>query len=194
MSLNQYDAKRIINLGLGKIGSTQISTYDNPRSPIERFVAEGYPHWRDTELEKRRWVFSMEVEKLVQSGKLTDDFGPNVYVFALPDNMMRPIRQMRSTWTIRGRNLYADSEVAYLEYISRRSEQDFPASFREVLACRVAVECCEFVTQSNTKKADAHSLYKDALLDAGRQNAFIIGSEDLETPDELSEWTAARWG
>ena len=194
MSENRYGAKHIINLGLGKIGSTQISTYDAPKSSIEKFVADGYPHWRDTELEKRRWVFATEVEQLTLGAQLGDEFGPNVNVYDLPNNLLRPIRQSRSTWTVRGRKLYSDNAEQFIEYIARRDEQDFPPSFVEVLACRVAVECCEFITQSNTKKADAHSLYKDALLDAGRQNAFILGNEDTTTPDELSEWTASRWG
>lgn len=195
MSSNQYDTKRIINLGLGKIGSTQITTYENPRSPIERFVSEGYPHWRDDELTSRRWVFAMERVKLTQSGpKLDDAFEPLVYQFALPEDMMQPVRQKRSEWEVRGKKLYASADTVWLEYVARKDEQMFTPAFREVLACRIALECAEFVTQSNTKKADALTLYNQAVTKAGRLNAFIIGSDDVETPDDLSEWTAARWG
>lgn len=194
MSNNQYNAKRIINLGLGKIGSTQISTFENPKSPIERFVAEGYSHWRDSELEKRRWVFATTIERLTQTAQLSDEFGPNVYEFAIPGDTLRIIRQPSSTWTQRGDKIYASADVLYVEHIRRVSEQLFPPTFREVLACRIAVECCEYITQSNTKKADADTLYTRALQDAGRNNAYKLGHEDITTPDENAEWVSSRWG
>ena len=191
---NQYDVKRIINLGLGKIGSTQISTYESPKSPIERFVHEGYPHWRDNELELRRWTFATFVERLTLTGQLPDEFGPNVYEFAAPGNMMRSIRQPTSTWSERGGKIYGPENVQYLEFIGRVDEQLFPGTFREVLACRIAVECAEFVTQSNTKKADADTLYDRAIKNAGRINTFKLGHEDITTPDEDASWVSERWG
>lgn len=193
--LTQYTAKDIVNLGLGKIAASQISTLDNGSSQLERFCAQGYTHWKRSELEKRRWVFATTVEKLTQDGDvLPETYAPNVFRFAIPGDLIRPIRQKSDTWTQRGKYVYAPAEIAWLEYVRMADEQEFPPSFVEVLACRIALECAEYVTQSNTKKADAHSLYKEAVNDAGRQNAFILGHEDISTPDEDSDWLRGRYG
>ena len=57
-----YTKVQIINLGLGKISSSLISRIDPPKSPLERYCADGYENWKRTEIAKRRWVFATDDE------------------------------------------------------------------------------------------------------------------------------------
>jgi hypothetical protein len=74
-----------------------------------------------------------------------------------------------------------------------RDEEDFDVLFEEVLACKVAYESCEFVTQSNSKKATALQEYKDAVVEAAKANAFVTGAEDIQDNDATFSWVADRW-
>jgi len=49
--------------------------------------------------------------------------------------------------------------------------QKWDALFREVLACRLAVELCEDLTQSSTKREFAWEEYKNAIVVARRASA-----------------------
>lgn len=191
-----YDAKGIINLGLGKIAASLVSSISPPRSPVERHVDQGYAQWRKSELEKRRWVFATEWAQLTEVGpRLTGNVPQGLGIrFALPVDSLRVIRQNTDTWAQRGRYIYARDTSLMVEYIRDVPEGEFPPSFVEVLSCRIAQECVEFTTQSNTKLDTANALYKIALNEAGRANAFILGSEDITGPDENYDWVNARWG
>lgn len=66
---------------------------------------------------------------------------------------------------------------------------DFDALFVEALACRLAVELAEEITQSNTKKADAAQQYRAALAEARRANAIERAYQIPATDD----WLLARY-
>jgi hypothetical protein len=108
---------------------------------------------------------------------------------------MRPLRELGVTWEQRGRYLYNRTNTLTLNYIKRVVEADFDPLFVGVLAARVAEELCEYVTQSNLKKADAHVQYDKGLRRARSANAVIIGMDDrIEEPDEDDEWIQGRRG
>lgn len=188
-----YDPKSIINLGLGKITASRVSSLAPPKTPIEVKCAEGYDHWRDDELAKRDWRFALvegHAPTLVTT--LTDVSLP--YKYALPNNYLRALPGTRTRWSIRGTFLYSDSNVELFDYIKRTTEADFSPAFAELLACRVAMEMAEHVTQSNSKGETADRKYERALAEAARQNAFITGPQEVLTADENDEWLTSRWG
>ena len=190
------DAKSIVNLGLGKIAASRVSSISPPKSPIERHVAEGYPQWRDSELQKRTWVFSLWYQPLTAVS--TDNDIANEgrkYQFALPNDLLKPIRDRHTEWEIRGPFLFSSQSTVILPYVRRVSEALFPALFVDVLAARVAMESVEYATQSNTK-ADAVEAkhYVPAITEAGKANAFVVGPQDQRLDDENSEWITARFG
>lgn len=183
---------QIINLGLSKIASSRISRIDPPVSSLERFVAEGYEHWKRSELTKRRWVFATEdnyVMPLVETLQNVEQ--PNK--FALPVQCLRPIRTKRTEWKQRKRFLYSAYPELTISFIENVKEADFDPLFVEVLACRIAVESVEYVTQSNTKKADADALYREAVQAAGQANAYVIGPEDIQSDDDDFSWVTSRY-
>jgi hypothetical protein len=183
---------QIINLGLSKIGSSRISRIDPPQSSLERFCSDGYPHWKRTEISKRRWTFATEYRyALALTDTLLDDERP--YVYQLPTDCVRIIRESRSEWVQRKRSIYSGQEGLRVNYLANVPETEFDPLFAECLACRVAQECVEYVTQSNTKKADTNVLYKDALAAAAQANAFVIGPEDIGADDEDFPFLTGRF-
>lgn len=184
---------QIINIGLSKISSSRVARIAPPVSPLEAFMASNYPHWKRTELAKRRWVFAMEENySLTMSDVLTNADKP--YKYPLPIDCLRPVRGKRTEWIQRGRFIYSAYPELNLSFIKNVDEADFDPLFDEVLSCRVAVESVEYVTQSNTKKDIANSLYEQAVSEAGRCNAFVIGNEDIQETDEEFTWLVGRHG
>jgi hypothetical protein len=187
-----FSKLQIANLGLSKIASSRISRLDPPVSKLEHFVQDGYDHWKRTEIAKRRWVFATEDDyALAKVDTLTDVARP--YKYSLPADCLRPVRLKRTEWKQRRRFIYSANDNLKISYIMNVDEADFDPLFVEVLACRVAQECVEFVTQSNQKKEDTFALYNEAVKVAGQANAFVIGPEDIKDDDEDFEFITARY-
>jgi hypothetical protein len=183
---------QIINLGLSKIASSRVSRIDPPVSPLERFVAEGYDHWKRSELTKRRWVFATEDDyTLTRTETLENVDRP--YKFQLPVECLRPVRGKRTEWKQRRRFLYSAYDTLRVSMIMNVDETEFDPLFVEVLACRIALESVEYVTQSNTKKADSEALYRAAVDEAARANAFVIGPEDIGEDDSDFPFITSRF-
>lgn len=182
----------IINLGLSKIASSRISRIDPATTSLERYVAAGYEHWKRSELTKRRWVFALVDDYALAQVEVLEGV-EQPYKYSLPTDCLRPVRLKRTEWKQRKRFIYSAYEGLKISFVENVKEVDFDPMFVEVLACRIALESVEFVTQSNTKKADAEALYTKAVADAGQINAFIIGSEDITEDDDDFPFVHARY-
>ena len=183
---------QIINNGLSKIAGNRISQISPPQTALERFMAVGYPKWKRYEIAKRRWNFALEPQyRFTLSEELTH--GNFKYRFRLPAECLRPLRDDSSDWKQYGRYLHSNYPQLSVDLLMNRDEEDFDVLFEEVLACKVAYESCEFVTQSNSKKATALQEYKDAVVEAAKANAFVTGAEDIQDNDATFSWVADRW-
>lgn len=183
---------QIINLGLSKIAASRINRIDPARTPLETYMAGNYPQWKREELTKRRWVCALEENyTLTLTDTLTETDKP--YRYLLPANCLRPIRGKCSEWRQAGRSLYSAYPTLKIDYIRNISESEFDPLLNEVLACKIAMESCEYVTQSNNKKADAESKYDRAVSTAAQANAFVIGPEDIASDDNDYSWVTARY-
>lgn len=187
------DAKSVINLGLGKIAASRVVTINPPKSRLEQHCADGYPVWRDNELEIREWYCCLENAILTLSPAVEADAGDGrVYRFATPTDMLRPIRDKQSEWMQRGKYIYSRNSTLTIPYIARRPESDWNSLLIDVIACRVAMECTEFATQSNTKGDRADVKYKNAVSAAARANMFVQGPADVRVDDDNDEWILGR--
>lgn len=183
---------QIINLGLAGISSSRISRIDPPRTPLEVFVAANYAQQKRSELSKRRWVFAtVDNYTLTLNATLTDVEQP--YKYILPIDCLRPIRNKDTEWKQRGRSLYSAYPTLKLDYIRNALESEFDPMFNDVLARRIGMDSVEFVTQSNSKKADAKDDYKEAVAEAAKANAFVIGPEDIGSDDSDFSWVTSRY-
>lgn len=182
----------VINLGLAKIGSSRVRDIAPPKSSLEHHCSEGYEMWKRTELAKHRWVFATEYSyPLTISAEVERDDGLR-YKYGLPTDCLRPIRSKYTTWVQAGRFIYSECDTLSIDYIRNVPEAEFDPLFVDVLAARVAMESVEYTTQSNTKKADASTLYERSLNDAKKANAFTRGPEDIQYDDADFSFITSR--
>ena len=183
---------QIINNGLAKIAASRIKRIDPPSSPLEGFMASNYQQWKRSEIAKRRWVFALEKDYVMTlDSTLVDVDKP--YKFLLPADCLRPIRTKYSEWDQVGRYLRSNSETLSIDFVRNTAESEFDVLFNDVLASRVAYESVEYVTQSNKKKEDVMGMYERAVRDAAKNNAFVIGPEDLQADDNDYSWVSSRY-
>lgn len=187
-----FSKVQIVNFGLSKIAASPISRIDPPQSSMERHVANGYEHWKRSELVKRRWVFSLETNYAVAEVDVVSGVD-RPYRYSLPVNCLRPVRTRYTEWRQSGRHLHSAEAALRIEYIRNADETEFDPMFVEVMACRIAMETVEYATQSNTKKADIKALYDEAVAAAGKINAFVIGPEDIGADDNDFTFITARF-
>lgn len=187
-----YTDLQIVNLGLGKISSSRIQRLDPPTSPLEVYMYNGYTPWKRAELTKRRWVFALE-DNYALSLKATTPGEERPFKYELPTYCLRPVRQKRTEWVQRGRFVYSADPALKIQFVRNVPEADFDPLFVDVLACWIAVQSAEYVTQSNTKKDDVKAMYAEAVSVAGKMNAFIIGPEDVTADDNDFEFVRSRY-
>lgn len=182
-----------INLGLSKIAANRIARIDPAQTQLEAYMASNYPSWKRSELSRRTWVFALEENyKLTLSDTIPDVDKP--YKYALPIDCLRPIRSSRTEWRQAGRFLYSAFDVLIIDYVRNVPEAEFDPLFNNVMACRIAYESAEYVTQSTSKKQTALAEYEDAVSEAGKVNAFIKGPQRVAEDDDSFSWLNARHG
>lgn len=183
---------QIINNGLSKLSSSRIKSINPPNTPLEQFMASNYPQWKVSELTRRRWMFALTRNYALTLTDVLDDGSCKPNVYNLPNDCLRPLRSNRTEWEQRGKQIYSENDTLTLDYIRNVTEDQFDPLFNDVLSARIAMDSCEYVTQSNTKYANMGQWYKDCILEAGMVNAFIRGPENIEKSDESFEWISAR--
>lgn len=194
----------IANRALGKLGAATIIDL-NEDDPKAVAINVAFATVRQAELRRRRWRFSLERHSLpaladapafgfqrqfqlpagclrvIQIGEF--DLGPN-----LSDYRAAPTE----LWSIEGRkiltNLGAPLKVRTIQDVPDTTQWD--AAFVEAFAARLAYECCERITQSDSKKQLAWSDYREAIREAVRANALEVATS--EATDDT--WVMARLG
>lgn len=187
----------IVNLALQKLGAARITALTED-SPNARAANACYEAMRDLELRKHRWSFAIKRTQIAADAT-EPDFGPANY-FTLPADFIRLLEPDTSEnyntldWRIESngtnRKIATDDAAPLnVRYIARIEDPTlFDAAFVEVLACRIAIQVCEQITQSNTKAEIVAAHYKDAVREARRANA--IETVSAEPPTDT--WDTAR--
>ena len=93
-------------------------------------------------------------------------------------------------WQIEGKKILTnDGAPLNVRYIYRVSDPNqYDSLFVEALACRLAVELCEQLTQSNTKAQIVRDDYVRAIREAKRLNAF----ENKPAEQQTDTWITCR--
>jgi hypothetical protein len=183
----------ICNRALQKLGADPITSLTE-NSKRARECNRAYEPLRDALLRKHKWSFAIERAEL---SALSDApaFGWD-YEYQLPTDCMRLLHDdpgyvpNTPTRSIEGRSILTDEtaplQIRYVKQVTDPNEMD--PLFRETLACEIALELCEAITQSNTKKADIRQDRKETLAEAKRVNA--IEKEPEESPEDY--WVTVR--
>lgn len=192
----------IANRALTKIGEARILSLDDDLEAA-RVIASLWSIVRDAELRARNWNFSIlrtSLPALVAAPAWGFD-----YQYQLPSDWLRVLQvndfypgpslsdyrtASEAVWQIEGGKILTDLAAPLkLRYVARIEDTgSWDASFVEVFACRLAVEICERITQSSTKREFAWKEYDEALKLAVRADAVENPPEPL--PDD--SWMLSR--
>lgn len=176
----------IANRALDKVGDSPIVSFsdDNKRA---RAVNRIYEFVRDSELSLHTWRFAQERVTLAPSAT-APAFGWDAR-YQLPSDWLETVRVEASNGVLLSANDYEhegqyimtnESTSLNLIYIYRVTDTTkFHMSFVEALACKLAIELCEPLTQSNTKIARLISQYDMAIDKARAVNAISQPPRDL---------------
>ena len=179
----------IANRALTKLGADRILMLTD-ESQTARTINSMYVDVRDAEIRRYTWKFSIKRTSL--SALVTPPAWGYKYQYPLPSDYIglvqvnefysRP-RDRKAAWSIEGDSILTDFDAPLkLRYKARIENADlYDPLFVEVLACKLAMEACETLTQSGSKYDAAAQGYKFALSEAARQDA-------LENPPEEFPW------
>jgi hypothetical protein len=183
----------ICNRALQKLGAKRITSLEQD-SVNARACNASYESLRDAELRAHPWSFATTRTSLAADSDAPEWGRANA--FQLPSDFLclLPVypedNSLDTDWIIEGQKIYTDDDdPLYVRYTRRETDPNvFDSLFREALASRIALELCEELTQSNTKKADLRVDYKDSIREARRTNA--IEKIAAEPPED--SWITAR--
>lgn len=183
----------IANRALQKLGAERIVSLTQD-SENARACNLSYPLIRDAELRNHPWNFAIKRAQLAADAT-APAFGP-ANSYTLPSDCLRLLPPDPSAnfnthdWQVEGRKILTD-DAAPLEirYISRVTDTtQYDSLFIEALACALAQELCEQLTQSNSKAQIIRSDYMAAIRAARKQNAF----ENTSAEPPVDTWITCR--
>lgn len=193
---------QIANRALTKLGSARITSIDDDVKAA-RSVKSCFEDLRDDELRAYRWQFAMKRTSLAALAT-APAFG-YLYQYQVPSDFLRidmcddryPSTIMDNyigteylDWILEGNKILTDIDAPLkLRYIARIEDPNqWDVNFREALACRIAAELAEDLTQSNQKRQLAWEEYKIAINKAIKSNS--IEKLPVMPPDD--QWVVGR--
>jgi hypothetical protein len=185
----------VCNRALQKLGASRITDLTD-NSKAARACATAYEPVRDAALRRHVWNFSVKRAQLAAS-TVAPMFGP-ANAYPLPADWLRLLPPktedgcvIETDWQIEnGTVVTNDGAPLNVRYVARVTDPNaFDVLFREALACYLAVEMCEELTQSGTKKQQLRDELRDLLAEAKRTNA-IEKNNPAEAVDD--PWIRAR--
>lgn len=186
----------ICNLALQKLGAKHRITSLDEDSPNAREMNSCFVAVRERALRRHTWNFAIKRASLAADAEAPPH--GYTYQYTLPSDWLRmlPIDKHLNMndldWRIEGKKIRTnDTAPLPLRYIYRVTDpNEFDTLFVEVLACDLALQTCEKITQSNTKKESIKEDRKTALTEAKAVNAIEENSTDEPPPDT---WDTARY-
>ncbi len=183
----------ICNRALQKLGAKRIVSLTED-STNARACNVAFGPVKLAELRKHTW--SCATKRASLAADTDEPLFTRDYAYTLPSDWVRLIDNdpednfATKDWQIEGKKIITNDsaplEIRYIYEIDDPNEMD--PLLREAISSKLALELCEELTQSNTKKADLREDYKEIMSEAKRANAVerVAG----ESPDSL--WITAR--
>ncbi len=200
----------IANRALSKLGDDRILLLTDDVKAA-RTLRDMFDPVRDAELRRMRWKFAM-VRTSLPALVATPAWGYTKQ-YTLPADYLAMVQindyhvqlrsKVRPPYSIENGFILTDYEAPLkIRYISRIENTSlYDPLFVEVLACKLAMEACETLTQSETKFTRCADQYKWALTEAVRQDAIEMAPEefpdgswlDVRQSDERYEAGVSGW-
>jgi len=183
----------ICNRALQKLGATRITSLTQD-SVTARACNVAYEHVRDAELRAHRWSFAIARTSIAADAD-EPEFG-RANSFQLPVDFLKLIPPYveddwnSRDWIIEGRKILTDdASPLEIRYIKKETDpQQMDPLFREALSCKLAMELCEELTQSNQKLQALRVLYDDTIKAAKKANAI----ESVPMESVTDSWITVR--
>jgi hypothetical protein len=189
----------IFNRALIKLGEATVLSVNDNLKPA-RTLLSIYDATRDAELRAHNWNFAIKRTRL-SALVATPDWGWDLQ-YELPSDFLRLVQvnefyvrtgiKQTTPFSLEGNriltNLQAPLAIRYVARITDTTQ--FDALFVDALACKLAMEACETLTQSAGKLQAVAAQYNDAIKRA-------VFADSIENPpDELSwgSWLQSREG
>ena len=186
-------AVQICNRALQKLGAKRITSLTED-SPNARSCNVAYDDIREAELRAHTWNCAVKRAQLAEDSD-TPLFGKSAR-FQLPSDFLRllPKDPEENLNTIDFQieqnyiytNFVAPLDIRYIFNLEDPNVMD--TLLREAIAARIAMELCEEITQSNTKRGLVEADYKRAISVARKTNAIERVAQD--PPDDT--WITVR--
>ena len=187
----------VANMALRKLGAARIvSLTDN--NVNARTINDIFDEAVKQELRDHAWNFAIQRVILAPSSTtpVVNNDMAYTYAFPLPPDALRVLKPSRYQldWTIESVDsvsciLTNDGNSISLRYVAYVADPNrWDALFAEVIACRLAVECCEQINQSNTKQEKCERQLNLAWARARRTNAF----ERIRDVEPEDSWVEVR--
>lgn len=180
----------VVNKGLDKLGYGAITSLSDG-TKAANLADRAWPLVRDEVLRMHPWNFAIK-----RTTTAPDSTAPSwgfLYQHSMPSDLIRIIELLdlsAAEYQIEGRKILCDVDTLYLRYVSRIEDPNkFDPMFIDTVACKLAYEMCEELTQSNTKK---DLLYRE--FDESIRKARVVDS--MENPPgqfEEDSWIEVRY-
>lgn len=200
----------VCNRALSKLGDARITDLDADLKAA-RAVSAAFDSVRDDELRAHGWSFAMKRTQLAAE-VVAPSFGFS-YAYQLPTDCLRLWQLGEWYWsgpdlsdyrnaegapyviegkfilTSEGRSTNGSAAPLKLRYLYRVEDTgQWDATFVEAFACRLAMEVCDELTQSDTKFQKVQQQYNEAIKRAMRANAVELPPEYIAD----DSWVTAR--
>lgn len=172
---------QIANRALTKLGADRILLLSDDTQGA-RVMNSMFDDVRDAELRRVHWKFAMKRTSLLALASapawgykyqypLPSDF---IGLVQVNDYYLRTGVSYQALWSVEGTNILTDLE-APLKVIYKFRVTDsgtYDPLFVEALACKLAMEACETLTQSESKFQRVATEYQEALIAAAMADAI----------------------
>ena len=183
----------ICNRALQKVGAKRISSLTE-NSVSARACNAAYEPVKKALLEKHEWGFSIKRDALAADASAPSWGRENA--FQVPADFIRLCHNYpedvvnTDDLIVEGQKIYTDLDAPlYIRYVSDITDpNEMHPLFRELFATELALELCEQLTQSNTKKESLKDDQERIIKEAKRSNAI---QKPAQTPPEDS-WVTCR--
>lgn len=187
MAQNQVD---VANSALQRVGASPIVSFSDP-TPEARAISIAFDSNRRDEFRKYPWNFTISRAQLAPDS--TAPAFDYKYQFTMPADCLRVLRPKDANcdWVVEGRkiltNYYNPLNLRYISDVADPAQWD--SSFYNIFAIALAIDICDKLTQSNTKKQMLMKEYDDAISDAKRADGIESGAEVPQDDD----WWLVRY-
>jgi hypothetical protein len=171
---------QVANRALTKVGAARITSLGDDNKQA-RAVSSCFDDLRDAELRAHRWQFS--IKRVTLAALITTPAFGYQYQYQVPADFLKldmvddrfPDPQLDGyvneeflDYVLEGNLILTDIGAPLkLRYIAQVTDPNgWDPMFREALACRIAAEIAEDLTQSTPKRQQAWEEYKQAVKEA----------------------------